>query len=1025
VFIRHSLKNMLRSWPKSLLFFVLLGALCVLLCIGVSLTAAVLGFLRECDQTYTTVAVFEYMGANYPDETTLDPGIAQTDASFAFSSIAKNPAVLNWDPCAIALGSIAGKTANAAVPPYKNDVVYLIQAGAYSEQEACYKFTLEKDLLDPGAKAVSGYLNTNGAPVEQGHFYLLHGLRVMGNTSYNYVQVTPFVNATAAAAGVDGSVGNMIVDVTGPDGKASIPADSVFYQIADTLNAVNRGVTVYATNDLDAFLPFQQADLSVASGRSFTPEEYADGAKVCLLPERLANLIGAKIGDQIDLSVVVQAGASQRESYWAGTGYTYEHSYTVVGIFSQNDLYRDSVFIPKSNTVDLSPNQYSYTLGQAKLKNAEAEQFYTDMQQRLPSRVRVTVYDQGYAAAAAPLRDVLRVALIVTAVCALTTLAMLALFGFLFVYRQRELSRTMRRLGVTNGGIFSYFLVGSGCIALLASAVGAFVSQKLSGAFIELVQKTIANYTADNLLYSNANLTISKTLAFAPKIEFSVFLLTALAVFVCAVISCLGFTALSLRSHRQRRKIGSRKAETRSRALNGGALKYAWLSVRRGASRSALPVILCALSAALLLQLTSTTVSYEKSYNQLTENTDISGYFTDNKGRWRTGLLLGGDVVHDFVNNALLSQVTITKTMHYVYNYDFPDTWTSFSYETFMNMVGTGPGFIYTNDLASVQEFYGLSQLPVTFLDGYGLSTFSQVDPAAEPTWVAMDDTTGAVIDPNQAPDIAVDPAIVSTAFLAENNLALGDTADLVRGDSDYVYDETIKIVGSYVKQGQADNIYLPLANYYVKDFRAAHGELYPHGYYYIPGSYIFNPNSDVGILKGTTYDSLSFTTQGAANLNAFKDYLASQGYSEVNKIRTIRSFIVIEDKTFLATQSAMSQRLWYMQNIFPVLYALLILLSALIPFILIQMRKRESAIMRAQGASGGRAFLSVFLEQLLLSLPGVLIGAGIWLLIFRTGTSLGLTLALLFALSWLVGAAFSAFLLNRSSVRKILKAEE
>lgn len=95
MFVKHSFRNLLRSWPKSVLFFLLLTALGVTLCIGVSLTASIVGFLRECDENYATIAVFEYIGANYPDETRYDPDIAKCIADFDFDALAENPAVLN------------------------------------------------------------------------------------------------------------------------------------------------------------------------------------------------------------------------------------------------------------------------------------------------------------------------------------------------------------------------------------------------------------------------------------------------------------------------------------------------------------------------------------------------------------------------------------------------------------------------------------------------------------------------------------------------------------------------------------------------------------------------------------------------------------------------------------------------------------------------------------------------------------------------------------------------------------------
>lgn len=1073
MFIRHSFNNLLRSWPKSILFFLLLTALGSLLCIGVSMTAAILDFLRECDENYTTVAVFEYIGVDYPDETRFDPDIARCMETFDFDSLADDPAVLNWDRNDVALGSIAGKTAEAANPPYKYDMIVVIYILSYNEQIGAYQYSVIEDLVNPGADVTSGYLDTDMIELQVGHLYLMHASEsIYGATigQTRSVIITPFTNAAAAIAGVDASAGNMIADVSTGKGNYEIPKDNILGQLAETYAVVNAGVTVRATNDLDSLLPFQQSDLTIIKGRGFSQDEYG-GAKVCVLPQRLAELIDAGPGEKISLSLAVQEGAAQRESYWAGTGFAYEDSYTVVGIFSPNDEYRDVVFIPKSASTDLSANKYSFTIGQARLKNARADRFYMDIAKTLPPRVRVTVYDQGYAAAAEPLQDVLRIAVMVTVVCALTTLAMLALFGFLFVYRQRDAARIMRRLGAANGGIFRYFLFGSGFIALLGAAGGAAISYRLSGAFMDLVRQAITRYGTDNLRYSNANFTVTKTMDFAPDIALAVFIMTALAVFVLAIAACFIFTSLSIRGNksggREKRAKGEDEREERqetgndsvssvhtsareqtaraasergrrsyrggstpkARSLSGGAAKYAWLSVLRGASRSALPFVLCALAASLILQLTSATAVYEESFDRLVTDTSISGYVTDSRGAWRYGLILPGTVVNDFYQSGLLSEVSVAKTgYHYAYGIDFPQVWNAYTTETYTNKLASGPGYIRTNDLASVQEFYGCAELPVTFIDGYDLSMFSYIPSDDDVINITL--PMDGYLEWMSGLRSSLTPGLVSTVFLEDNGLAPGDEilVPMADGDGNREYVELI-IVGSYIKQGSADNIYAPLYDYHYREFDAVYNPKDPDNPYIIlrvvPASYVFSPEPDPESLQLLTFGSFSFKMEGAAGLEAFKTFLYDSGYSEVNNARSIRSFITIEDKTFLAAQRAMSQRLWYMQKIFPALYILLELLAALIPFILIQARKRESALMRIQGAAKHTAFFSVFWEQMILCIPGVLTGAGVWIAFSGAPTRQGFILILLFALFWLLGTGFSAFTLNRETVRTVLRAAE
>ena len=1077
MYIKHSLKNVLRSWPKSALFFLLIAALCVTLCIGVSMTASIVGFLRECDEIYTTIAVFEYIGADYPNESQLDPNISLCVDEFDTGAIMRHPAVLGWDENATAFGSVAGKTVYSANPPYKDSCVAVICIMGYNEAQGYYPFVIEEDLADPNPAAddvrVIAALFDSPIDLEQGHLYL-------ANLSIASHDIVPFVNAAAVLAGVDGSVENMIIDITAPDSDSGyiIPDDCLLSRIAETFFVMNAGVTVYATNDAEALLPFHQADLSVIDGRGFTSSEYDNGDKVCLLPQRFAALVDAKVGDTIDLSLAVQAEAPWSQSYWAGTGFAYEDTYTVVGIFNPNDSYRDTIFIPKSGTADLSDNRWSYTLGQATLKNSQADKFYLDIVDKLPQKVRMTIYDQGYAAAAAPLNDVLRIAAVLTIVCFLAALAILALFGYLFIYRQRAIAKTMHRQGAPKRGIYGYFTFGSGCIALLSAAVGAAASVRLSSVIMEIVRRIIADYSAADLHYSNAALSVSKSIEFAPVIAISIFVLTAFALFALAVLSTCIFTAISIRgtiSRKRRRKTGavdgslrsgtgsrslsgesalravkprkatfrvatSRAAGTSSRSLSGGVWKYAWLSIWRGGYRSAIPIVLCALAAALLMQLTRTTAAYKENYELLVDGTDISGYLSDYRGIWRSGLLLSGTAVNDFYNSGKLSEVSVQKTACYIYNVEPPPPGSSsFVLETFKNKLAGGASFIWTNDLTLAQEFfrYDPADLPVTFMDGFDMSIFTEIFKDGEadtaPQSSGRDNYKAVTYRSATGPRGYFDaiPGIVSADFLDMNDLAYGDIIAVnITGESDTAYQRrTVEIIGSFTKQGLKDNIYVPLAFYrLIKEGESIfdrNERVYYSRYTDIPVQYAFTEEPEFDYLRQLTFDSVSFKTRGAAGLAEFKDFLYERDYSGVNLLRGERTFVVFEDKTFLAAKSAMSQRMWYMERIYPALYALLEFMAALIPLILIQLRRRELALMRAQGAAKHTAFLSIFWEQVMLCVPGVAIGIAAHAAILGSSAGTGRNLALLFTLLWLLGAAVSAVVLNRGSVRKILKAEE
>jgi len=75
-----------------------------------------------------------------------------------------------------------------------------------------------------------------------------------------------------------------------------------FQEIIDAYRTNFNSLNAIATNDLAAMRPFHSGGVHVSQGRAFTDEEYAAGAKVCLVSEFMAELNGWRIGDALSLS---------------------------------------------------------------------------------------------------------------------------------------------------------------------------------------------------------------------------------------------------------------------------------------------------------------------------------------------------------------------------------------------------------------------------------------------------------------------------------------------------------------------------------------------------------------------------------------------------------------------------------------------------------------------------------------------------------------------------------------------------
>ncbi|MDF2845135.1 MAG: transporter permease subunit [Herbinix sp.] len=993
--LRHSLLNIFRSWKKSILFFFLIVMVVIILCIGTSLTVTINDFLKECDKSYTTTAVFEYMGADYPDEMEYNPYLDEAYNEFNSEIISSNPAVKKWDSSAVALGYIEGTKRLNFDTLYRQNAVLVVHVTSYNENEAVYKGEVAETLYsfkDMAGKMV--YLNSSGMELEIGKYYVLHGEYYLGGSSYTYIKLSPFLNATATAAGFNVSVEDMIADVNSDSSTYQIAEDSYFRDIANTYSVINNSVTVHATNNIKALLPFQQGSLYLMEGRNFTEEDYISGAKVCLMSEELADVLKVKIGDQINLSLAIQDGSAKKESFWSKKGFAYKDSFTIVGLTNLQKEYRQDIFIPKSEAFDLSDNHFTYTLAQVELYNSKASKFIEEVTPLLQDRIRMTVYDQGYASTTKSLKDVLLVAVLITGVCALVCVAVLLLFGFLFIYRQRDTVTNMQRLGTGKRNIFVYFLTGSGFLSLVAVVTGILISNGVIDRCLEFVQNIVSQYTVTDLNYSNSGLSTVKTVEFIPQIRTGTLLIAGGIVFILAICSCFLFTVLSIKS----RSHAGRKHRVRggviSSSLRGGPWKYMWLSIKRGQIRTLIPMLVTACGVILLFQLTYTRNLYDQKLDELNNSPDIKGYLTDIDGKQTNGLRVEGNVVKDMVDSGYLSEVNVTKSYNFIYagrsdaegnelevpELDVPVT--DFDVETFFYKLFQGPRIVFTNNLTTVPEFYYSSAVQVQFHDGYDLTVFGK--------------------DYTEYPN-----CIVSTAYMEEKGIQLGNIITLSIYDeygNSYPYE--MRVVGSYVKAGKLDNIYCQL------------------GLYLLP-SVLTKGGDKENVLQYYSFDSFHFRLTSGKVLPELKDYLFDKGYSQIKKIRDIRNFIVIEDKEYLTTKTAMNQRVLYIERIFPALYLLVVLIALLIPFILIQLRKREIAMMRGQGTSKSISFLNIFLEQSVLVAMGGIAGTLISLLVLMRYNTFGFILTGIFVACWLIGAVISISQINRCSVQSILKAAE
>ncbi len=1018
---RYSIRSILRSKGKTTLFALLISALTLALALAVSVWASVDQFLADADRFYTTIGLVEYMGTGYPDDSGYDAAMDRALASFDSARIADDTATLLWEEPTRSFGFVDGFWRTDNFMPDKMLSVLVVGNARYDQDNNLYNAIVMNSLYSFKVKADTIiYIDGDFGTFEPGHYYLVFGEVYYGASPLLHLRKASFNNAIAAARGVETP---RMIDITADDSTGKyyeIPEASIFEDIAKTLPVTNNSVLVMGTDNLMALLPFHQQELYITDGRAFTEAEYSQGSQVAVISELMAARLGIGVGDAIDLSVAVSNYPGIYNSYWVEDGFSYRASFTVVGIMNTVNDKSWYVYVPKSAGAPSSPFPVGYSVGQAIIRNEDAPDFFARMNAILPERFQLTIYDQGYSTVAIPYQTILRVAKIATGVCLLVELAVILLFGFLFVYRQRDTGETMLMLGTGRKRVVGYFLFSSGAVALVAAVAGSVTGYWLHGKIIDLIAGAAANFALIDSRYSNGNLTISRTLEFAPELGWQLFLSVGAVVFFLAVLACLAFTVgtfLNGRSSQQ--KIIGPKREGRTSRLHGGSLKYALLSIARGGARSMVVPILAISVVMFFGQLASTSLRYQEQLDAIYDNTAIVGYYTDINGKQIGNQVLDAFDVGSLYRTGLLNELFVSIAEPYYYlgvskKVDGTDTNIGplyvppsyFGFESLEASILRGPDLIATNNIRTAPEFFYANSIDLTFMDGYDESVLAV-----------------PVNDPKAR------SCIVTTDFMADQGISLGDTIRVAINQTfrspeykaQIFRHVDLVVVGAFEKQGVEDTIYAPLAVFFEPGLiwepeQAAAGapaERFASGY-------TIGPEQEFA-LRRTVFNSANFIIADSRGLIPLKNYLTEYGYSQVKKVSRVREFIVLEDAAFNNAVASVKQQIRYINTLYPFLYVLVGVISVIASYLLTVSRKKEFATMRGLGVPRAHSFFSFFFEQGMLCLLGTANGLLAWRLAWGQPSVFHLTLTGGFVVCYFLGCAISVMIMNYSNVLTIL----
>ncbi len=739
---KNGLRALWRMPGRSALFFCLLLAMAAILSLCLCIYTAVSGYLSDCDEYFRTVAELEYIGEQYPDSRVCDEGLcaAVQSGELDVDALIGLNGVMGFDANTSALGVAEGvRRKDSGVYDPDLAVITVFQLHWDKNSQAYMGFVGEELYSYSGLAGKTVFVSPGGLAgldspdaLDTSYKYVLAGKLIRGKNSNVW-----FLTQECTVI-VDGERMTLSGYEALPDGV--LAEDSPYRALANMCMWRNNGFRVQRTSDLQSLRPFQQEELKLTSGRAFTQAEYDAGAKVCVLSDRAAQYLNAGVGDEFALSVNELEGGIYSAPIDALAP---AERYTVVGVYAATEDYFDWIFLPEADNAALQATPTGYQAGQFRLENDKADAFYQQALALLPQNFRLTVYDQGYARTAEPYQELLAIAKIFLAVCALVLLAVLALFGYLFVTRQRETAQTMLALGAGKGHVSRYFLTGAAVLALPAAAAGVWVSRLAEGRVLGTVAEFAAQYGGRDQRFSVNLLSLTRTLEFLPQTPAWVYLLSGGLLAGLTLVFCAAFARAAMRQEKPRRK-KARRAKTPRRASKRPIGNYALRSAVRGGLRSVSVVLLAAMAAVFLAQLTSTADVYDRQLEALRTNMRVRGYATDNTGRKLNDLVVGADKLQKLIDTELVEDVSITDVISNYrfiaiskgadgteYEVQMPalPAGSSFAMDTLRGQMRFEPEWIATNDVLHCPQFYYDDAPQIAWLEGYGPEQFSAGEP--------------------------------------------------------------------------------------------------------------------------------------------------------------------------------------------------------------------------------------------------------------------------------------------------------
>ena len=999
--IRNGIRSNLRARRRTVLFagMILVLTLVMILALGVRLYSA--SALAQCEESYRSIALVEYMGTEYPSTDEPDTAAREAAAAIDGEALRALPGVNAWYRDCHTLSRIEGYKRKGNDMPYKDYGVIVVSrlqpqtlrywtiSGRYKE-ERYYTGLITQSLYSYDGKEnvfVSVLSDNMPEDVQREDTYVFHGKFVDGD-EYDISNGIPTFLVMPFPETDDSPMEKL--------GEEKKPSE-VFQRAAEQYEILNNTVHTITCEDLNDLWEFQQGILYLREG------SMPSGEKECVVSPYIADEMGLSPGDSLELT----AFSSAEDNFYYGTLSDQRETWTITGVTNDSGDYRGYVWCqakPPETTL------YGYRLGIASLKNSTGIETVEQMKPLMPANVRVTLLDQGYAETVEPFLSLQTTATNVLLMCVIGTAAVLVLFALLFVGRQNETVRILVSLGTSRGKIALWLLSGAlviaGGAALLGGALGFW---GLPFAF-QWIQDRAAQ-EGELLRFSETLVNIAKKVNISVTMPILPIVLTVAAIILLALLLCLLFLRTAYRGGTLRRgKSRVHVPSGRTSTFGRGSLRYALLSIRRGGRRALLVVAVSAVLTVLIIVLGGIYRGWENDLDAALHETKLEGQVTSSDGRTFSGLMLKISSVRELYQLPDVGEMYLSKPFSTYWLKEEIPTYGEQGLERRESWIASQPNIVAVNNLKAAKEFY-FTDPEIEWADGWDESCLALDTYHPIAYWIDTGHKTFETY-----------PAVVGRQFMESHGLQLGEEFQCMTRIGDWEISLPLCIVGAYSQAGSRAQIYLPLAAFCPPDVVFGE-ELQGSAWSYRVGAHTLD-NYKALLLESQTMETCRFTLTSADHLDETRAHLAAEGFGWPGHLGARRTALILRDASFVKLTENLGRYLSMGRVMLGVILGVVALLGFIISWLLISGRKKEFVVMRGFGAKRRRLFFSFFWEQALLCLLGCAIGCAALLRFYAGGILQWLTLGA-YVLCYLAGCAISIILISKMNLMDLLVTEE